>query len=128
VIPLAGGRLIFTVEETTGARLRPSDRDDELKIEGVPVTEAGVPLYHGMVFSLAHRSFVYFEREPGARDRQRPYLQPPGATMRRGRTLAPRGETISDVGTVDEFFVFDDSLDEGRAFDSSASDESPPKA
>jgi putative ABC transport system ATP-binding protein len=126
VVPLPGARLTFVVEESTGARLRPMDRDDEVSIEGVPVTEEGVPLYHGMVFSVAHRHYVYFEREPGEIDQRRPYLQPGGSGTgsRRGRSMSARSQSISDLGAVDEFFVFDDSLDEGRAF-ASDSDAGP---
>lgn len=123
VVPLQGGRVTFHVEEATGAKLLPTDPDDELGIEGMKVPQEGVALYHGMVFSLGPRHYVYFEREPGDIDRRRVYLQPPETQgSRRGRSMSVRSQTISDLATVDEFFVFDDSLDEMPAFGASDSD------
>lgn len=118
-IELEGLRVSFEVEPGAGggATLHPiaGSNDVALTIEGVAVRDEGASLVHGMVFQLADRAYVYMDRDPLISERGRVFVGPRDASKKdpsgRQREILAK-DTVSDVGSVDEFYVVDDSEDE----------------
>jgi hypothetical protein len=112
-LDLEGRKVVFEMspeDGALGARLLPVDG---LTIEGVPVKRAGAALVHAMVFAVGEQGFVYFDRDPNESERKRTHAAP------RGKGRLPSGrereilvkDSLSDVGSTDEFYVVDDSDD-----------------
>jgi hypothetical protein len=105
-----GKRLVFKVDEETGAHLQPPGKGAKVAIAGVPLGDEGAALVHGMVFSVGAQSFLYLDREPKESERLRTFHEPVSK------------DSVSDVGSVDEIYVMDDSEDgSGSGSDSDVS-------
>jgi hypothetical protein len=114
-IELEGLRVSFEVEPGAegGARLNPIVGSSEvtLRIEGVNVGEEGAALVHGMVFELGVKPYLYLDRDPLISERGRVYVGAKTDRATRQREVTAK-DTVSDVGSENEFYVVDDSEDE----------------
>ncbi|HZU99445.1 MAG TPA: hypothetical protein VFF73_22240, partial [Planctomycetota bacterium] len=98
VFELEGKELCFRVDQETGAHLEPPGPRVHVTIEGVPVGESGAAFVHGMTFTVEGRKYLYLDRDPGQSERLRVH-----------GLEAPQKDSVSDVGSVDDIYVMDDS-------------------
>jgi len=98
---LEGHKLTFHVEADKGAHLAPPGADAKVTIAGVPLVNEGAAFVHGMVLTVAGRAYLYLEREPKESERLKKF----------GGELVAK-DSVSDVSSVDDIYVMDDSEDE----------------
>jgi hypothetical protein len=120
---VALGRGAFEFEATRGGGVRVYPHGALARIEALEVTGAAA-LVHGMVLDVVSedgslRAYLYLDREPNESEKRRAWIEPVEPSPKKrarpkdrsGFVATSKLESISDVVSVNELFVIDESAD-----------------